>query len=386
MRSRVALALLAGLALLAWRAPGRAASADAAPVLEYIAHASFAVQSSTGTRVVVDPYNSERWLGYTFPSGVAADAVLVTHPHYDHDASYYFPAGTPVLRRPGRYAVGDIAIEGFRGRHADPYGRDFGQVNTVWVVETGGVRIAHLGDNGPPAPELLTALGRIDVLLVPDDAQKHILDDEAIAHLRRRLQPTLVVPMHYRLPGFRDLPSSLGPVQIPGAESLATHRLVLDRDALARAGRTVVMQPSPGVTAWSQPLADAWSLRDAGRPPATAGPPTPDAAQVRRSVDALRKAAALVPSVIVFQGELAEGLHALGQDDEAVAILERALAAADQQDVEYTMKARALLAGIYARRGRHALAAAQYRIVAAGSSRIAQVEEAHAFLLTFPGR
>jgi len=101
---------------------------------------------------------------------------------------------------------------------------------------------------------------------------------------------------------------------------------------------------------------------------------------VQRSVEALRKAAALVPAVIVFQYELAEGLSALGQRDGAVAVLERALAASERQDVEYVMRARLLLGELYSARGWTALATVQYRAVAAGSSRPVQVEHATAVL------
>ncbi|MCP5111640.1 MAG: hypothetical protein GY953_12475, partial [bacterium] len=52
-----------------------AVSAAWGVTLEYIAHACFVVESSTGVRIAIDPYNSNRWLGYSFPDGVAADAV-----------------------------------------------------------------------------------------------------------------------------------------------------------------------------------------------------------------------------------------------------------------------------------------------------------------------
>ena len=118
LAAAVAATLLLGLSL---RATPLGAGQDAAvPVLEYIAHASFVVQSSSGVRVAIDPFNSERWLGLAYPARVSADAVLVSHPHYDHDASYYFPTGTPVFRRPGRYAVGDIRIEGYEAATPAP--------------------------------------------------------------------------------------------------------------------------------------------------------------------------------------------------------------------------------------------------------------------------
>ena len=68
-----------------------------------------------------------------------------------------------------------------------------------------------------------------------------------------------------------------------------------------------------------------------------------------RGVEALRQAATRVPAVIIFQVELAETLVAMDEYGEARSILERALAAAARQDVEYTMRARMLLADLYVR-------------------------------------
>lgn len=348
----------------------------APPALEYVAHASFVVESPAGTRVVLDPFNSDRWLGYAFPRGLEADAVLVSHPHYDHDASYYFPLA-PAFRRPGRYQVGDVAIEGHAGRHAGPYGQDFGQVNTVWVVDTGGLRVAHLGDNGPLGDAMLSSLGRVDVLLAPMDAQDHILGREAMDALRQRLRPRLIVAMHYRLDGFHGLPASLGPPPV-SAERLATGRLVLDEAALAPGGRTVLLQPSPAVAAWPRTLVEAWRLRGESRKLFTgaAGGDGASRNALTRAIDVMRRAAALAPGVLVFQAELAELLRADGQPAEALSILERALSASADQDAEYSMRARFLLASLLAEAGQPEPAAAHYRIVVEGSSRPAQVEAA----------
>ncbi len=377
--------LLIALTVVAPLLSGAVPQPDA-PVLEYIAHASFVLTSPGGTRVAIDPFNGDRWLGYSFPSGLQADVVLVSHPHYDHDASYYFRSGTPVFRRPGRYRVGDVTIEGHHGRHADPFGQDFEQVNTIWVIESGGVRVAHLGDNGPPPAQLVASLGRVDVLLVPTDSQEHILTDASVTTIQAALRPRITIPMHYRLQGFRDLPTSLGPLGttwLSSAERRSTHRLVLEAATLALPGRAIVLAPSPAVRPWPDALAQAWRWRDAGRP-GTGAAASRDT--LRRVVPALRQAAGLAPTVIVFQFELASALKTLGRTDEALGILERSLSAADQQDAEYTMRARVLLGELYASRGWHALAAAQYRLVADGSSRPAQIKAATEFLLSHPDR
>src|SRR5262245_61753394 len=149
------------------------ASVHAQVRIEYVAHACFVVESPRGVRVLVDPYNGTRWLGYSFPAPLEADVVLVSHPHYDHDASYYAPARTPVLRAPGIYAFSDLRVTGIAGRHAQPWGQEFGSANTLWLIEAGGLRIAHLGDTGPLSEESVRALGAVDVLMLPVDDQEH---------------------------------------------------------------------------------------------------------------------------------------------------------------------------------------------------------------------
>src|SRR5205085_10046829 len=90
--------------------------------IEYIAHSCFRIHTASGARLVIDPFASRMWLGYDFPGRLAADAVLITHPHYDHDADVLIghqpPPWTPdvrVLRDPGAYEVSGVAIKGIRG-------------------------------------------------------------------------------------------------------------------------------------------------------------------------------------------------------------------------------------------------------------------------------
>ena len=46
-----------------------------------------------------------------------------------------WPSDTPVIKEPGSYTFGDIAITGIRGKHAEPYGKEFGQTNTIWRLK-----------------------------------------------------------------------------------------------------------------------------------------------------------------------------------------------------------------------------------------------------------
>jgi L-ascorbate metabolism protein UlaG (beta-lactamase superfamily) len=190
--------------------------------IEYIAHSCFRIHTAKGTRLVLDPFASRVWLGYDFPRTLAADAVLITHPHYDHDADVLIgqqpPPWTPdvrVMRDPGAYKVSDVTITGIRGKHADPWGKEFGQTNTIWLLEVDGLRIVHLGDNGPLTESNLQELGRVDILMMPIDARHHILKDPEIEAIRKALRPKIVIPMHYRIPDLEaspDSPQDLGEI------------------------------------------------------------------------------------------------------------------------------------------------------------------------------
>lgn len=195
---RVALAICALAA-----ACGEASSP--AVTIEYIAHASFRITTAAGTSLMVDPYESRWWLGYDFPPDLPpTDAVLLSHPHPDHDGGY--AAGldvawgpeVAVLTDPGRYQFDDVRVIGVRGQHAAPYGEEFGRKNTIWIVEAGGLRIVHIGDNGPLTEAVADQIGPVDILLLPVDDLEHILSHEDVEAYRERLDPAFVIPMHYR--------------------------------------------------------------------------------------------------------------------------------------------------------------------------------------------
>ena len=245
-----ALLVVAGATALSGCAP-QEAPPEAGVTIEYIAHASFKITSSTGISVLIDPFASRVWIGYDWPEGIEADAILITHPHYDHDGGEYrgmpvpWTEGTRVIREPGRYEIGDIIVQGLVGKHADPYGKEFGQINTIFVVEVDGLRIAHICDNGPLTESNYMALGRIDVLMSPADATDHILATDDIDTMIRRLEPRWFVPMHYRLPDLEpnaDEPADLGPIDpwLEGRQGVV--RLETSQTVLGSAARDGEME------------------------------------------------------------------------------------------------------------------------------------------------
>lgn len=174
------------------------------PKIEYIAHAAFVLESSQGTRVVIDPYHSYRQMGFTFPENIQTDFVLITHPHYDHDGSQYFSKNTPIFRDAGIYQYKDIRYEGIGSKHsfAEQIGKTGNQnYNTIWVVEIDGIKIAHLGDNGVPTSDEVKQLADVNYII------GHPRDDYF------SLFPNATyIPNHYLLPEITKHKNWMQPV------------------------------------------------------------------------------------------------------------------------------------------------------------------------------
>lgn len=252
----------------AWLIPFMAsidASAAEGIAIEYVAHACFRIVSAaSGRSVMIDPYESRWWLGYDFPGDPAPiDAVLVSHPHSDHDGG--IAAGrepewlvdATIIGVPGSFEVGDIRITGIRGKHADPYGKEFGQRNTIWLLEIAGLRIVHIGDNGPVTDAIVDAAGRVDILMLPIDSDYHILSHGEIEAYRERLSPSILIPMHYRHDDLEVDPGSPGDlggidgwlVREENVRHLGTHKFGIGRTALPEEQQIVVFEHAPELMA-----------------------------------------------------------------------------------------------------------------------------------------
>jgi L-ascorbate metabolism protein UlaG (beta-lactamase superfamily) len=230
-----------------------------AVTIEYIAHASFRITAPSGEKLLVDPYGSRIWIGYDYPEGIEADAVLITHPHYDHDGGTSRDRPAPwrdtmtVLREPGKYQLSDIEIIGVAGKHADPYGKEFGQTNTIWLLNVAGLRIAHLGDNGPVSLEAASQIGEVDILMMPIDSEYHILQEAEIQAILQQLSPDILIPMHYRIAELEpddDSPDGLGGINgwlssKQNVRRLFSHQTMISPQDLPGSPEILVFEHSP---------------------------------------------------------------------------------------------------------------------------------------------
>jgi L-ascorbate metabolism protein UlaG (beta-lactamase superfamily) len=114
-----------------------------------------------------------------------------------------------VVEGPGEYEVAGVTVLGLPTFHDSRQGELHGR-NTVYVIELDDVRVCHLGDLGHALEaDMLEALGKVDVLLVPVGGG-NTLEAVGAAEVARQVEPRVVVPMHYALPAVK---TELAPVE-----------------------------------------------------------------------------------------------------------------------------------------------------------------------------
>lgn len=156
--------------------------------LRWHGHACFSLSCRDFT-VVFDPYEDNYIPGFS-PLDLEADLVLCSHQHHDHNAAH-------LIRKHngGENPFRITTIDTFH----DAEGGALRGTNTIHVLETGGLRLAHFGDIGCPlTPQQQEALTGLDVALIPVGGFYTINAQEAKAMIQE-IKPKIVVPMHYRM-------------------------------------------------------------------------------------------------------------------------------------------------------------------------------------------
>jgi L-ascorbate metabolism protein UlaG (beta-lactamase superfamily) len=185
---------------------GAQAAGSARIELTWFGQSCFLLQSANGTRILIDP--PAKGTGYDLPSGLRVDLITISHEHADHNNVTM--AVTPRVLH-GLTAdkkgwtkidtkVKDVSVRSVGVYHDDKQGTERG-LNTIFIFEVSGIRIAHLGDLGHVLDDRqLSAIGSVDVVLVPVGGATTI-DAHQATRVIDQLRPRLtIVPMHYRTP------------------------------------------------------------------------------------------------------------------------------------------------------------------------------------------
>ncbi|MDI6697293.1 MAG: MBL fold metallo-hydrolase [Anaerolineales bacterium] len=148
--------------------------------------------------VVTDPFD-HRVTGYE-PLKLKADIVTISHDAAGHNYAAAVKGKSHVITGPGEYEIGGVFITGVQ---TNGYARRSLEEprNTLYVFDFEGITVAHLGDlRRVPSQAEIEALGNVHVALVPVGGGGGLTPTKAVEVISL-LEPGIVIPMHYHIPG-----------------------------------------------------------------------------------------------------------------------------------------------------------------------------------------
>ena len=195
----------------------------------YYGHMAFKITSPRGIELLIDPWRNDpthmfgMWYQMHLPKQ-RTDIALVTHAHFDHDATERVDAAMILDRMAGTFELGDVKILGIAEKHMceaqgkypfrsaviaatgeDPCPPDESTQwnNNLYVIETGGLRFLHWGDNRQNPPEhIWEMVGDIDVAFLSVSDDGHILTPKWADVVMKKLGANIVIPSHYYVHGI----------------------------------------------------------------------------------------------------------------------------------------------------------------------------------------
>lgn len=152
---------------------------------------------SDGITVITDPYDDK--IGLKMPR-IEANIVTISHDHDGHNNLGAIKGNPFVIDCAGEYETKGVAVEGVAVGHGGE-----GKNNKViaYRIDMEDITIVHLGDLGEAlTAKQLESLVGTDILLIPVGG-KYTLDAKKAVEVISQIEPRIVIPMHYQIPGLK---------------------------------------------------------------------------------------------------------------------------------------------------------------------------------------
>lgn len=214
--------------------------------ISFIGHACFLIESDSGVRILLDPYEPYGFGGKIAlrPFKEKVDIVVSTHEHLDH--SYISPDfGNPVVIKKPMMAHG-IFFKAISLPHDDKGGKIRGMVNG-FRFEVDEMVVFHPGDIGSLLnSEQIEMIKPVDILFLPVGGTFTIGPQEGV-EIMKNINPSITIPMHFGNPavGFplEPLDAFLKIVKYP-VEHIKLQPLHLYREGLPKQPKVFVLDPT----------------------------------------------------------------------------------------------------------------------------------------------
>lgn len=172
-------------------------------LISWFGHSTFKLQGKIGSEtisVITDPYQPEK-VGLKLPR-LEAEIVTISHDHDDHNNVEAVKGDPFIIKGAGEYEVKGIFVEGVFSYHDQSQGKERG-TNIIYRFEIEDISVTHLGDLGTELDnKQLERLEGTDILLVPVGGV-YTINAEAAVKVINQIEPRIVIPMHYQVPGLK---------------------------------------------------------------------------------------------------------------------------------------------------------------------------------------
>lgn len=145
--------------------------------------------------IITDPYGESLGLPALKLKG---EVVTISHDAKGHSSKTAVTGVEHTLIGPGEYEIGNVFITAI----VTPADAKTTK-NVIYLYDFNGITIAHLGDmQKVPTQTQIEALEEVNVLLLPVGGGNSLNAAQA-SELVSMIEPNIVVPMHYHLPGLK---------------------------------------------------------------------------------------------------------------------------------------------------------------------------------------
>jgi L-ascorbate metabolism protein UlaG (beta-lactamase superfamily) len=207
--------------------------------ITWLGHACFRLRSDDLV-VVTDPYPESLGLR---PETRPATVVTVSNSHPNHSNRLEVGGSPTVFDTPGEYEYSGIAARGVMTTLLE--GQAQRERNVAYSIAMDNVNVCHLGDIvAPLTTRQVEDLQPVDVLLAPAGGGC-TLDLERILQLMQDLDPKVVIPMHYQIPGSVEPLGSLDAfLQLMGVSEVQPRRsLTVTTNSLPANMQVTILEP-----------------------------------------------------------------------------------------------------------------------------------------------
>ena len=174
--------------------------------------------------LITDPFHKS--IGLRPPYG-SADIVTISHDHFDHNNYSVIKDDPFIIDSAGEFEIKKIIIKGIDSYYDNKEGKERGG-NIIYTMEMDEIRICHLGDleqnalvNGQ-----LEKIGQVDILFIPVGGI-FTIDWKSASAIISQIEPRVIIPMHYRIPGVKG---SL--LKLDGVDKFCKDRGVSSKDTV----------------------------------------------------------------------------------------------------------------------------------------------------------